>query len=60
MRLMERGIEMAQAEREINRVDVFQRWREKREMRGEVDDRDDRRPLQAGRRISPSFKLPIR
>src|SRR4026209_1751950 len=43
MRLMQRRIKMAQAEREVDRIDVFERGSEKREMQCEVDDGDEPR-----------------
>jgi hypothetical protein len=38
MRLMQRRIEMAQAEREVDRIDVFERGSDKRKVKGEVND----------------------
>src|SRR6266566_1333118 len=41
VRLMQRRIEVAQAERKVDRIDVFQGWRQKRKMRREIEDGDD-------------------
>jgi hypothetical protein len=72
MRLVMRDVERAQAEREIDRIDVFKRSGQVRKVEREKDQRGDRdserqrtRRRQpdvsyAGRRTSPSFRLPMR
>ena len=72
MRLMVCDVEGAHAEREIDRIDVFERRRQVRKVEREKDQRGDRdserqraRRRQpdvsyAGRRTSPSFRLPMR
>ena len=64
MRLVLRRIELVQAEREIQRVDVFERRGQTREMRREEKRRQSGGPekfrLQTCRSSRPSFKLPVR
>src|SRR5205807_1078507 len=64
MRLVLGRIELVEAEREIQRVDVFERRGQKREMRREEQRRQGGGPekfrLQTCRSSSPSFKLPVR
>ena len=64
MRLVLRRIELVQAEREIQRVDVFERRGQTREMRREEERRQGGGPekfrLQTCRSSRPSFKLPVR
>ena len=64
--LMIRRIEIAHAEREVHRVEIFERRRKKGQMRDEKNrgkrggPEKLRRDLQTWRRIRPSFKLPVR
>ncbi len=64
MRPMGGDVEVADAEREVDRVDVFERWREERDMREREDQRQRgqraRRGHDTGRRRSASFRLPRR
>ena len=61
---MSGGIELVKAEGEVERIDVFERRREKCEMSGEKHRGEAAGPEQFGlqtcRRINPSFKLPVR
>lgn len=63
VRLMARDVEMADAESEIDRVDIFERRGQVRQMR-EDEERGQRSRrvarVQAGRSRSPSFRLPVR
>ena len=59
MRLMPGRIEVAQPEREVDRVDVFERRSEQRQVRRKVGGGNDECELSAGRRRTPSFRLPI-
>jgi hypothetical protein len=60
------GIEVAHAEGEVDRVEIFERRGKKRQMRDEKDRRESGGPenfrgdAQIWRRIRPSFKLPVR
>jgi len=66
--LMLRDIEVPQAEREVDRVEIFERGREIRKMEREKEEREQcdarlkgsRSFHQAGRRNNPSFRLPVR
>ena len=73
VRLMMRHVESPHSQREVNRIEVFERFREVREMKDEKQEsqRDGKRQgralfaidfvrPQAGRRNSPSFRLPVR
>ena len=51
MRLMLRRIEIAHAEREVHRVEIFERRRKKREVRDEKDRRERGRPEQLSGRV---------
>ena len=68
---MVRDVELADPEREIDRVEIFEGRGEVRKVKGEEDDgesgrerkaREARREklFHAGRMNSPSFRLPIR
>jgi len=63
VRLMARDVEMADAEGEIDGIEVFQRRGQIRQMR-EEEERGERSGratrAQAGRSSSPSFRLPVR
>ena len=41
MRLMLRGIEIAKPQREVDRIDVFERRRDERRVRGKIGRSDD-------------------
>ena len=67
MRLVLGDVEVADAEREVDGVEVLERLRQEREMRREEDQdqRDAGRSLdvvtrQTGRSLSASFRLPRR
>ncbi len=64
MRAMGRDVEVADTEREIHRVDVFERGREEGNMRERENQRQRcqcaLRTHDTGRRRSASFKLPRR
>jgi hypothetical protein len=51
MRLMARRIEIAHAEREVHRVEIFERRRKKREVRHEKNRGDRARPQQLWRNL---------
>jgi hypothetical protein len=70
---MLRDIEIAKAEREVDRIEIFERRRQKRQMQrdegegeraGPESERVDQRfrsvAASAGCSTSPSFKLPVR
>ena len=70
MRLMVRDIELSHAEGEIDRVEVFERfWQVRKMQREKYGSENNGERLassafhlrdQAGRRNSPSFRLPVR
>jgi hypothetical protein len=66
MRLMARDVEVADAEREVDRIDVVERARQRREMRDEEDRREQPDDVaggvgdQTGRSRSASLRLPRR
>lgn len=69
MRLVVRHVKVPDAEREIDRIEIFWRGGKNRQMRGQKDRGQRERGAaaarpndlhQAGRRTSPSFRLPVR
>ena len=64
MRLVPRDVVVADAEREVDRVEIFQRDRKGKQVEHEKEQREQparaQRRAHAGRSSSPSFKLPVR